>query len=102
MVFVAGSVVGNGLTKSQGSKGESHRGAHVDLHFGLMLVVVKLVCVCFHSLIQGEGENEIFHHKQPFRPWVLKVKIVIYYKNNDNDDDNNDDECILLTVVLMN
>lgn len=47
------SVVGSGRTESQGSKGESHRGAHVD-HFGLMLVGVGLVDVCFHSFIQGE------------------------------------------------
>jgi hypothetical protein len=52
MVLIDG-VVGSGRTKSQGSKGESHGGAHVD-HFGLMLVEVGLVDVCFHSIIRGE------------------------------------------------
>lgn len=52
MVLIEG-VVGSGRTESQGSKGESHGGAHVD-HFGLMLVEVVLVDVCFHSLIRGE------------------------------------------------
>lgn len=44
--------VGSGRTKSQGNKGESHRGAHVDLHICLMLA--DLVYVCFPSFIQGE------------------------------------------------
>lgn len=38
--------IGSGSTKSQSSKGESHRGAHVDLHVGLILV--GLVYVCLH------------------------------------------------------
>lgn len=42
--FIRG-VVGGGSTKSQGGKGESHGGAHVDLHVGLMLVEVELVCL---------------------------------------------------------
>jgi hypothetical protein len=49
-----GVVGGNGRNKSQGGEGKSHGGAHVDLHVGLMLVEVELVCVCFHGLHRGK------------------------------------------------
>lgn len=51
MNLLEGVVGGSsGRTKSQGSKGDSHRRAHGDLHFGLRLVMVELVQVCLFSI----------------------------------------------------
>jgi hypothetical protein len=98
MILIIEGVVGigSGRTKNQGSKGESHRRAHVDLHVDLMLV--GLVRVCFHSFIMGErGWGVDSHnHKLQSQPWMIEIEIVVGNNNNDNHNKH-----ILLTVILI-
>lgn len=55
--FLVGVVGGSsGRTKSQGSKGDSHRRAHGDLYFGLMLVMVESVQVCLFRFFRSLRE----------------------------------------------
>lgn len=76
MILIIEGVVGggSGRTKSQGSKSESHRGAHVDLHVDLMLV--GLVYVCFHPFIQGVREGlEAIITNCNLNHWRLRLRL---------------------------